>query len=337
MVNHLVLLLLLTLRTPAEGGCGIPAFAGGTGSELHFVVLQASRPAEFAVDVETLTGRAIPAAPRAVAVKPGTGDRAWTASRTMDDDRRVLVSDRLSTGECMTIGAIDLGARPVAFTWTEDREGIAWLFFETIGDEGRRVQAYRQRGPKWEEAGSIRGGIRTPRLDRVTNRIYVGPLVFSSDLPPERWLKDETLPAGVVADLLDIFPMADGTLLAVDPRRGVWHRAAAADWNRIATPWDIDSSASIVPSDDPSPIVAWKRRPDDLVVSAWHDGAWLTLGVLSRADAIEGGGPLIMRQGKIVLLGVCYHFSHPEWVAVTLFDGNEHTSLKLPIADLHSP
>lgn len=319
------------LALPAWGdGCGLISYEGRTGTRLFFRVVQSDTSRAFTIDLESKSARRFELE-RPVALS-GTGERAWFITRVSSDDPVITVFERLASGEAKKSGTIEVPFVPLSFTWTEDAAGRVWLFVEGRQHGKPVVAAYRLFDCAWTLEGVVEGTLDTPRADRSANRVFVGTLVFAAGDAPRRW---QPLPPNSDAST-DLFPLPDGSLIAIDARKDAWLlRARASEWTALAVPWRGESRAfpELVKTDGPWPAVSWKSRNlSELHVASWRDGEWKTIGILKREDAIEGGGPVLVLGDKVIVVGGCYHFdAEGEWVALTTFDAQSAQSVKVVV------
>lgn len=310
-----------------RAGCGLPAFAGRTGDRLFFDVLQASQPRRFSFELSssTLIPATIP--PGRLTAYPGAAPVMWTVTRDQHDPKLVTVS-RITPrgGETETASFVLPFGATGRVAWVLDANENPWLFIDRGGEV---VAVFRRDGSSWLKEVVVRSALRMPHLDPITGDIIMGRWRFTAGglpqpvNPPPPY--DPRYPG-----LIDVFPTGAGELLAIPPgyeasllRNGTWQR--------VPGPWKAvdDARPSLVPGDGPAPIVAW-RDGDLLRAHRWKDAEWVQVAVIDRTK-YPGGGPMLMIDDTLIVMGGCYRFEVDgvESITVTTAKGDVVSTRKV--------
>lgn len=321
LVNFIAAALLALTPPLLADGCGIPVYAGRSAERLHYWVLQSSKPTRFSI-AEDGDGRAAPIVNREISPRPGSGSRVWSATRSGDV---IEITELIGFGERSPTGSLKVPFLVTSFSWAEDKGGAVWLFLAGMRGERRVVNAYRLVNGAWVCEGSVEGELRTPRLDRSTGLLIMGPWSFTAGKAPEAL----SPPSGLAPrEFLEWFA-ADGQLLLTTSRKNVWSSAdRGVTWTRI----DAPAFTEIAWSDDGGPVVVWSDRSTKRV-SRWRAGKWTTLADLDRrASDFDLGGPIVVIGDSVHFIGGCYRFEGDrEWITRTVHSPRGTTSTSVTL------
>lgn len=327
MQSHLVTLLATALlavigsSSALADGCGIPGYVGRSGEYLHYFILQSSKPARFIIG-EDCDGRAVPIAKGELFPRAGNGSRAWSATRSGDV---IEIAELTGFGERTPAGSLKVPFLVTSFSWAEDKGGAAWLFFGGMRGDRRGVNAYRLVNGAWVCEGGVEEDLRTPRLDRATGLLIMGPWSFAAGKAPEAL----SPPSGLAPrEFLEWFA-ADGQVLVTTSKKNVWSSAdRGVTWTRI----DAPAFTEIAWSDDGGPVVVWSDRTTKRV-SRWRAGKWTTLAELERRTTdLDVGGPIVVVGDSVHFVGGCYRFEGDrEWITRTVHSPRGTTSTKVTL------